>query len=80
MIASPTTQAPAVRLDYERRLILLPAAAGHYSYEIALSDLATPEQVLAWVYFLCDKSWFSTEVMRDFIGAASRVHGFSLTI
>jgi hypothetical protein len=41
-----------------------------YLYEIALDRIDTAPKILQWVIHLTEKSWMTTELMRQFVYAA----------
>jgi hypothetical protein len=53
---------------------------GGYSYEIEMSRIKTPKQLLGWVYHLGQKSWTDTtpERMSAFIQAICRRRGWEI--
>lgn len=42
----------------------------HYDYEIALDRIDSPAKILQWVIHLTEKTWMTTELMRQFVLAA----------
>ena len=42
----------------------------HYQYEIALDRINNPVKILQWVIHLTEKTWMTTELMRQFVIAS----------
>ena len=42
----------------------------HYQYEIALNRINNPVKILQWVIHLTEKTWMTTELMRQFVIAS----------
>jgi hypothetical protein len=42
----------------------------HYRYEIALDRINNPVKILQWVIHLAEKTWMTTELMRQFVIAS----------
>lgn len=45
-------------------------AGEHYEYEIALDRIDNAVKILQWVIHLTEKSWMTTELVRQFVQAA----------
>ncbi|MBN1085601.1 hypothetical protein JNO12_12710 [Erwinia aphidicola] len=60
-----------VKIDGTHITIALPEGRIDDSYEIALSSLKTPEQLVSWIFHLSAKSWIDRDVLRKFIKVVS---------
>ncbi|WP_312740482.1 hypothetical protein [Cedecea neteri] len=60
-----------VKIDETHIVIALPEGRIEDSYEIALSAIKTPEELVAWIFHLSSKSWIDLDVLRKFIRVAS---------
>jgi hypothetical protein len=49
-----------------------------FEYNIDLRRCQTHEQILAWAYHLCEKTWMTTEVMRRFVLVACQENGLEI--
>ena len=61
-----------VQIDDTHIVIALPEGRIGENYEIALSALKTPEQLVSWIFHLSAKSWIDRDVLRKFIKVASK--------
>ncbi|WP_421789328.1 hypothetical protein [Hyphobacterium sp.] len=49
-----------------------------YEYNIHLSRIDTPEKVVSWVYHLTEKTWMTTEVLREVLKTVSNENGIDI--
>ena len=42
-----------------------------YPYEIPRKGCQTTDQILAWIVHLCEKTWITPDVLRDFAFSAA---------
>lgn len=48
-------------------------------YSIELNRCDTHDKILHWVSHLCEKTWITPDVLRDFIRVATKYHNLSFT-
>lgn len=46
-------------------------------YSISTDRCRTKDQILRWVYHLCEKNWVRRRHIEQFIGVACDIHGLS---
>ena len=64
----------AFRHDSVKETMLLNIA---YPYEIDLSEIMTPADLLGWTRHLCEKGWMDNVLLAEFIDRVGRVKGWT---
>lgn len=59
---------PKIRTEFRYGYVTL--TDGEYvDYDIALSRITTPEELLTWVHHLTEKNWMDAQSLRHFIAS-----------
>ena len=74
--------------DYLERMLGEPARVsvsggvltikGPYEYDIEMSRITSLDDLLAWVYQLTEKTWMTSDLMREFLRVAMHAAGLNL--